>query len=93
MLNNFKIDFWTLWGITAQGLFFSRFILQWYQSERQGKIVIPVLFWYLSLTGAVMIFVYAFARNDIVFLITGILQTILYSRNLYLSRRMNCKIC
>jgi len=89
MINNFKIDFWTLWGIAAQGLFFSRFILQWYKSEKEGKIVIPELFWYISLLGAVMIFIYAFVRSDIVFLITGILQMMLYLRNLVLMKKNN----
>lgn len=87
MFSNFKIDFWTLWGITAQGLFFGRFIIQWYFSEKAKKTVIPIIFWYLSLTGAVMTLIYAYVRSDIVFMVTGIMQILLYSRNLILSKK------
>ncbi len=89
MLNNFKIDFWTLWGMTAQGLFFGRFIIQWYYSEKAKKTVIPHIFWYLSLAGAVMTLIYALVRSDLVFLMTGFLQIILYSRNLVLAKKKN----
>lgn len=87
MLNNFKIDFWTLWGIAAQGLFFLRFIIQWYYSEKAKKTVIPHIFWYLSLSGAVMTLIYSLIRSDLVFLLTGFLQILLYSRNLVLAKK------
>lgn len=86
-LSRFVFDFWTIWGMAAQGLFFFRFILQWYYSEKHKRIVIPKVFWYLSLVGALMVLVYAFARYDLVFLITGILQLLLYSRNLYIAHK------
>lgn len=88
-MNSFVFDFWTLWGIGAQALFFSRFILQWYSSEKKGAIAIPPAFWVLSLLGAGMIFVYALARRDLVFLVTGVLQLLLYSRSLVISRKEN----
>lgn len=84
---NFKIDFWTLWGVAAQGLFFSRFIIQWYFSEKAKKTVIPDIFWYISLIAAAMTLVYAIIRMDLVFLLTGFLQIILYSRNLMLAKK------
>lgn len=84
LVNNFDFDFWTLWGLVAQALFFSRFLLQWYMSEKAGKVVIPKFFWILSLMGGIMILIYAVARKDIVFLITGVLQILLYSRSLIL---------
>ena len=89
MFNNFKFDFWTLWGMAAQGLFFGRFIIQWYYSEKAKKTVIPHIFWYLSLAGAVMTLIYALVRSDLVFLMTGFLQIILYSRNLVLAKKKN----
>lgn len=81
-----KFDFWTLWGLTAQGLFFSRFVVQWYFSEKEKKTVIPEIFWYLSLGGAIMVIVYAIVRSDLVFMITGVLQILLYSRSLIIGR-------
>ena len=86
-IENFKIDFWTFWGLVSQGFFFARFIIQWWQSEKKGQIVVPKSFWVLSLCGSVMIFIYAIARKDLVFLITGILQFFLFSRNLFLAKK------
>lgn len=83
---NFKIDFWTLWGFTAQGLFFSRFIIQWLYSEKARKTVIPKSFWYISIIAALMTIIYALVRTDLVFLLTGVLQIILYLRNLFLAK-------
>lgn len=86
-MNNFAFDYWTLVGIAAQAMFFSRFILQWYQSEKTGKITVPTTFWILSLMGAFLILIYALVRRDIVFIVTGILQIGLFSRSLVLSKR------
>lgn len=82
---NFTFDFWTFWGLFAQGLFFLRFILQWIESEKKGQVTIPIVFWYLSIFGAIMVLIYAIVRKDIVFLITGVLQIFLYSRNLFIA--------
>jgi len=86
LMKNFTFDFWTLIGLFAQGLFFLRFIIQWYFSEKQKKTIVPKIFWYISLLGGVLTLLYAIARNDFVFLITGVLQIILYIRNIMLSR-------
>ncbi len=82
---NFSFDFWTLWGLCAQTLFFGRFVLQWHQSEKAKKVVMPTYFWHLSLLGAAMFGVYALVRQDIVFIITAILQLVLYGRNLVIA--------
>lgn len=86
-IQNAKIDFWTIWGLAANGLFFLRFIVQWWESERKGKVVIPMVFWYLSLTGGAMVVVYGVVRYDIVFLLAGIMQILLYSRNIAIAKR------
>lgn len=82
----FKVDYWTLVGLAAQGLFFLRFIFQWLQSEKNKKITVPMIFWYLSLLGAFLSILYAIARMDLVFLLTGILQIFLYVRNLAIAK-------
>lgn len=87
-MNNFAFDYWTLVGIAAQAMFFSRFILQWYQSEKTGKITVPVAFWVLSLIGSCLLLLYAIVRRDFVFTVTAILQLGLFSRSLILARRI-----
>ena len=51
--------FWILLGLAGQAAFFSRFLVQWIASERVGRSVVPVAFWYLSLVGSATLFVYA----------------------------------
>lgn len=87
----FTIDFWTIWGFAAQGFYFARFVIQWIRSEKEGKIVVPHVFWVLSLCGAIMTLIYALARNDLVFLVTAILQFFLFGRNFFLSKKTSIK--
>lgn len=76
------VDPWIVFGFTAQFVFFMRFVVQWYASEKKKKTVIPVLFWYLSLLGTVMIFAYSIYRHDVVFISASVLNFFLYLRNL-----------
>jgi len=81
LINYFQFDFWVLWGLAAQGFFFFRLIIQWLRSEKEKKIIVPLSFWWLGIIGAIMLLVYAVIRRDLVFLITSILQLIIYYRN------------
>lgn len=87
IFTSFKFDFWTFWGIIGQSIFFFRLVIQWFLSEKANRTIIPFSFWWLGLIGAIMIFIYAWARKDIVFLITGFLQIFLYSRNLRIATK------
>ncbi len=80
-IHYFRIDFWVIWGLAAQGFFFLRLIIQWLQSEKEKKTIVPLSFWWLGIVGAIMLFIYAVVRKDIVFIITSILQLIIYARN------------
>lgn len=80
-IDYFNLDWAVIWGLVAQSIFFLRFFIQWLQSEKEKKIVIPLSFWWLSIAGAVMLFVYAMIRRDIVFILTSVMQLIIYSRN------------
>jgi lipid-A-disaccharide synthase-like uncharacterized protein len=79
-----EVDAWVAFGFGAQGLFFGRFLVQWIASERKKQSVIPVAFWYFSLVGSTLLFVYALHRWDIVFMLGQGLATIIYVRNLVL---------
>lgn len=86
-LLDFKIDLWTLWGLTAQFLFFLSFVVQWYKSEKAKVSFIPVEFWIMRMVATVMLVVYVYQRRDIVFLLSSILQMIIYSRNIWLIKK------
>lgn len=74
-------------GFVAQGIFASRFIVQWLISEKQGKSVIPMVFWYLSLSGGLLLFIYAVYREDPVFILGQSTGLIVYIRNIMLRKK------
>lgn len=78
-----------LFGLFAQFIFFLRFIVQWVVSEKAGRVIVPAAFWYLSVVGAIMIFVYSVHRKDIVFIVASFLSLFIYSRNIFLHIRDN----
>lgn len=75
---------WLAIGFAGQGLFASRFILQWFRSEMEGRSVIPISFWYCSVGGGVVLLAYAIYKKDPVFIIGQGSGLFVYSRNLYL---------
>ena len=74
-------------GFAGQGLFAMRFIIQWLTSEKQAKSVIPIAFWYFSIGGGSVLFLYAVWREDLVFMSGQGLGLFIYLRNLYFVRR------
>lgn len=78
---------WMAVGFLGQACFFSRFLVQWLASERAGRSVIPMSFWYLSLFGGATLFVYAVYIGDPVFIAGQSTGTFIYLRNLYLRLR------
>lgn len=74
-------------GFLAQLLFSSRLILQWITSEKQKKVVTPVLYWVLSLIGAIFLFVYGSLRNDFAIMLGQTLTYFIYIRNLQLQKQ------
>ena len=75
---------WLLVGLLGQGLFASRFLVQWWASEKARRSVVPVMFWYFSLGGGVVLLAYAIYKMDPVFILGQGLGLIVYLRNLYL---------
>ena len=64
MIFGFHVDFWTIWGFAAQGVFFSSFVIQWLKSEKEKNSYLPKEFWYLRLLGSAMTFVYEMCIRD-----------------------------
>lgn len=80
-------NIWMLIGFLGQGLFFSRFLIQWLRSEMVGKSVIPVAFWYFSISGGIVLLAYAIYREDPVIITGQAVGLLVYTRNLYLIHR------
>jgi len=79
---------WLVVGFGGQGLFFGRWLVQWLRSERDKESTIPLSFWYLSLIGGLITFVYAVHRQDPVFITGQAVGTLVYLRNLVLIHRV-----
>ncbi len=73
---------WLVVGLIGQGLFSARFFVQWLQSEKLKKSVIPSAFWYFSMAGGVTLLAYAIHRQDPVFIIGQGTGLFIYFRNL-----------
>jgi len=74
---------WTLIGLFGQAMFMGRFLVQWIASEREKKSVIPEMFWYFSLGGGLIVFIYAVHQEDIVFILGQGLGVFIYLRNIW----------
>lgn len=79
------MSLWALIGWIGNACFFSRFLVQWLQSERAGKTLAPRAFWWLSLTGTTLLFAYTFHRGEPVLLAGFAVNAVLYARNLQLA--------
>jgi lipid-A-disaccharide synthase-like uncharacterized protein len=78
-----NLNFWVALGFVAQILFTGRFLVQWLATEKKKESVIPLSFWYLSLTGGSLLLIYAIYRKDPVFILGQSTGVIVYLRNLY----------
>ena len=76
--------FFLIIGFVGQGLFASRFIIQWIYSEKRGQSSIPIIFWYLSISGGLGLLTYALFRKDPVIIIGQTFGIFIYIRNLVL---------
>jgi lipid-A-disaccharide synthase-like uncharacterized protein len=88
-VKGFNWDLWVAFGLAGQILFGSRFIVQWIASERRKTSYIPIVFWWLSLSGGLITAVYAIHIRDTVFTIAQCAGLLVYVRNLALIYRRN----
>ena len=79
-------------GFGGQALFATRFIIQWLSSENAGRSVIPVAFWYFSITGGLVLLTYAIWRQDPVIIAGQSVGVFIYARNLYFISKEKNKI-
>jgi len=82
---------WSAWkviGWLGNGIFFSRFLVQWYATEKKKQVVVPQSFWWLSLIGTVTLLCYGvFYLRDSVVIFSNAFNWIPYIRNLIIHRQ------
>jgi lipid-A-disaccharide synthase-like uncharacterized protein len=79
-----QFDVWVAIGFFAQAMFSARFLIQWIASEKAGRSVVPVAFWFFSIAGGSILFLYALYRQDPVFIAGQGAGLFIYFRNLWL---------
>jgi lipid-A-disaccharide synthase-like uncharacterized protein len=82
---------WSTWkviGWLGNAVFFSRFFVQWYATEKKKQVVVPQAFWWLSLIGSVTLLCYGlFYLHDSVVIFAYAFTWIPYIRSLVIHRR------
>ena len=92
---------WSVWkaiGWVGNLVFFSRFFVQWYATEKLRRVVVPTAFWWLSLSGSLLLLIYSVRQQDSVFIFAYAFTWIPYIRNLIIHRRhaeahLDCPRC
>ena len=79
-----KFDFWLVFGLAAQLAFAARFLVQWIASERAGKSVVPLAFWFFSIGCGLMTLIYGLVKREPVIIFGQLLSNIIYVRNVML---------
>ena len=80
---------WLIIGFAGQIIFGLRFLVQWVCSEVKKESHIPIVFWYLSISGGMILLTYAIFRKDPVFILGQSTGMIVYLRNLRLIYKKN----
>lgn len=77
----------TIIGVAGGAIFYGRFYVQWIVSEWRAKSVIPVVFWYMSSIGSVMLLAFAVYTRSPVGALGQSFNMVIYARNLVHIRR------
>ncbi len=78
---------WNSFGFIGAGVFGVRFLIQWLKSEQEGHSVIPIAFWYFSLMGGLITFIYALHQRAWPVVLQQALPLPIYARNIWMIYR------
>jgi lipid-A-disaccharide synthase-like uncharacterized protein len=72
-LLDFQFTPWKVVGFLGTAIFASRWFVQLYATRKQRKVVMPMMFWYMSVCGSVLLLAYfIFGKNDSVGIISNL---------------------
>ena len=79
---------WKLIGYLGVLMFSGRWFVQMYYSRRAGRPIVPILFWYMSIVGSLMLLAYfTLGKNDSVGILSNLFPFAVALYNLYLHGR------
>lgn len=91
-LRNENIPLWlVIFGTIGQLTFTFRFVYQWFYSIRKKESLLPPTFWWISLSGSVIIVSYALMRQDPILILGQSFGCVSYIRNLMIGRNSTNK--
>lgn len=78
---------WLACAILGQGIWSSRFVVQWWYTERKGMSHFPPTFWWLSLAGNSLLLAYTIQTGDPKLIVGYVMGPVVQIRNLVLHAR------
>jgi lipid-A-disaccharide synthase-like uncharacterized protein len=76
---------WKLVGYLGVALFAGRWLVQVFVSKAHGRPVVPRFFWYMSITGSLLLLAYfTFGKNDSVGVLSNLFPACVAGYNLWL---------
>ena len=84
---------WKIVGYVGVATFAGRWFIQVWASHREGVPTVPRLFWYMSLTGSVLLLSYfVFGKNDSVGILSNLFPAAIAGYNLVLDSRRSSRL-
>jgi lipid-A-disaccharide synthase-like uncharacterized protein len=86
-LRTFELTPWKLVGYLGMGLFTSRWFVQMYFTRKHKRVVVPMAFWWLSVSGSILLLTYfIFGKNDSVGILSNLFPAFVSVYNLIMHR-------
>lgn len=75
---------WKLIGLVGTAMFAGRWLVQWLATKRAGRVVMPRMFWYMSVVGSLMTLSYfVWGKNDAVGILGNLFPSFVACYNLW----------
>tara|TARA_B100001093_G_C26840301_1_gene1020244 strand:- start:2525 stop:2836 length:312 start_codon:yes stop_codon:yes gene_type:complete len=78
-----------IFGFFSQSFYFLRWIIQWIKTEIASEVTVPIIFWILSICGALATLTYALMIHSAPFVFGQLIALVIYIRNLIYTLRAN----
>ncbi len=87
-LKGFEFTTWKVVGYVGMALFTSRWFVQMYYTRKHRRVVMPMAFWWLSVSGSVVLLTYfIFGKNDSVGILSNLFPVFVSTYNLVVHTR------
>lgn len=87
-LRTFEITGWKIVGYLGTAMFTSRWFVQLYYTRKYKRVVMPLAFWWLSVSGSVLLLAYFIVgKNDSVGILSNFFPVFVSSYNLVVHLR------